>query len=106
MGFIERFTLTRAWTGLTDEELLWEPMPGSWGIHPVEEVRSATPFIVGDWAADMDSDVALDPEAVQPLTSIGWLFWHCGSMPARTAELDVFGGEHTAEAGWTSPYLN
>jgi hypothetical protein len=106
MHFIEMFTLRRAWTDLTDDELLWDPLPGSWGIHPVGESGTPTPFVVGDWAADMDSDLALDPERFEPLTTIGWLCWHCGSMPGRTAELDVFGGTHTAEEGWTSPYLN
>ena len=48
MFFIELFTLNRAWKGLTDDELLWEPMPGSWSVRPVEECRTATPFVVGD----------------------------------------------------------
>ena len=105
MLFIEMFTLSRAWTDLTDDELFWEPMPGSWGIHPVEETETPTPFVIGDWAADMDSDLALDPDRFEPLTTIGWLFWHCGSMAGRTAELDFLGGERTTDSGWTSPYL-
>jgi hypothetical protein len=108
MFFIERFTLNRAWNGLTDEELLWDPMPGAWGIHPVDECRTTTPFVIGAWAADMDSEVALSADGVttfEPMTTIGWLLWHVGSMPGRTAELDFLGGSHTAESGWTSPYL-
>ncbi len=31
MLFIELYTLNRAWNGLTDDELLWEPMPGPMG---------------------------------------------------------------------------
>ena len=58
MFFIERFTLNRAWNGLTDDEFLWEPMPGCWTVRPVEETRTPTPFVVGAWAADFDSDLA------------------------------------------------
>ena len=108
MLFIEMFTLNRAWNGLTDDELFWEPAPGSWGIHPTAECRTATPFVIGDWAADMDSEVALSADGVtrfEPMTTIGWLLWHVGSMPGRSAELDFLGGTHTAESGWTSPYL-
>ena len=108
MFFIELFTLNRAWKGLTDDELLWEPMPGSWSVRPVEECRTATPFVVGTWAADFDAERAMataEGTATEPLTSIVWLFWHVGSQPGRTAQLDFLGGPHTAESGWTSPYI-
>jgi hypothetical protein len=105
MLFIEMFTLDRAWTDLTDDEFLWDPMPGSWGVHPAQDARSSTPFVIGAWAADMDADLALDPDRFEPLTTIGWLCWHCGSMAARTAELDFLGGPHATESGWSSPYL-
>ena len=102
MFFIERFTLNRAWSGLTDDEFLWEPMPGCWTVRPVEETRTPTPFVVGAWAADFDASLTA---ATEPLTSIAWLFWHIGSMPGRTAQLDFLGGDHTTESGWTSPYI-
>ena len=63
---------------------------------------------MGEWAADFDADLAWaasEGKAIEPLTSIAWLFWHVGSVPARTAELDFFGGDHEAESGWTSPYI-
>jgi hypothetical protein len=41
----------------------------------------------------------------EPLTSIAWLLWHVGSQPGRAAELDFFGGAHSAASGWTSPYI-
>jgi DinB superfamily len=104
MFFIEMSTLNRAWSGLTDEEFLWEPMPGSWTVQPREQCRTATPFVVGDWTADFDFDATV-AAWTEPLTSIAWLFWHAGSQPGRTAELDFLGGAHTAESGWTSPYL-
>jgi hypothetical protein len=105
MLFIEMFTLQRAWSGLTDDELMWEPAGETWSIRPVTECRTATPFVSGSLAADFDADRALAAESAEPLTSIAWLFWHVGSQPARLAELDFFGGDHRAESGWTSPYL-
>ena len=104
MFFIQRFTLNRAWNGLTDDEFLWEPMPGCWTVRPVEETRTPTPFVVGAWAADFDVDLAAasnpsEGRATEPLTSIAWLFWHIGSMPGRTAQLDFLGGDHTTESG-------
>lgn len=108
MFFIERFTLNRAWKELTDDELLWDPMPGCWTVRPVEESQTATPFVVGAWVADFDADLvtaAVGGKAIEPLTSIAWLFWHVGSQPGRTAQLDFLGGAHTADSGWTSPYI-
>jgi len=108
MLFIEMFTLNRAWNGLTDEELMWEPTPGTWTVHPVTESRAGTPFVTGSLAADFDAGLvsaAVEGKATEPLTSIAWLFWHVGSQPGRAAELDVFGGAHSAASGWTSPYI-
>ena len=102
MFFIEMYTLNRAWNGLSDEELRWEPMPGSWTVGPVEQCRTPTPFLVERWAVDFDAGLAAGTE---PLTSIAWLFWHVGSMPGRAAELDFLGGSHSAASGWTSPYI-
>jgi hypothetical protein len=105
MLHIELFTLNRAWSGLTDDELRWEPMPGAWSVRPLEESQTATPFVVGAWAADFDADLvaaAVEGNATEPLTSIAWLFLHVGSQPGRTAQLDFLGGAHTADSGWTS----
>ena len=104
MFFIEMFTLNRAWNGLTDDELMWEPTEGAWTVGPVAECRTPTPFVTGTMAADFDVAVVGD-RSMEPLTSIAWLFWHVGSMPGRAAELDFFGGAHTAASGWTSPYI-
>ena len=108
MLFIEMFTLQRAWTGLTDDELMWQPTEGAWTVGPVTECRTATPFVTGSLAADFDVglvEAAIAGKAVEPLTSIAWLFWHVGSQPGRAAELDFFGGPHAAADGWTSPYI-
>jgi hypothetical protein len=108
MLFVEMFTLQRAWTGLTDDELLWEPMEGAWSVRPVSESRTATPFVTGAWEADFDAGLAMTAapgRPTEPLTSIAWLFWHIGSQPGRAADLDFFGGSHSAASGWTSPYI-
>ena len=104
MLFIEMFTLNRAWNGLTDDELMWEPIEGAWSVRPVTECRTATPFVTGSLAADFDVGV-VDGKVIEPLTSIAWLFWHVGSMPGRAADLDFLGGAHSAASGWTSPYI-
>ncbi len=108
MLFIEMFTLQRAWTDLTDEELLWRPNDNSWTVGPAAECRTATPFVTGSLAADFDVglvEAAVAGDGVEPLTSIAWLLWHVGSQPGRAAELDFLGGANSAESGWTSPYL-
>ena len=107
MLFIEMFTLTRAWTGLTDDEFLWEPLDGSWSVRPKAECRTPTPFGRGEWLVDFDGDLAMSSTRempAEPLTTIAWLMWHVGSMPGRAAELDFLGGTRAAGSGWTSPY--
>ena len=98
MYFVERFTLTRAWTDLTDEEFFWEPVPNCWSVRPRAESRSSHPFGTGEWVVDFGG-------TVEPMTTIAWLLWHIGSMPGRLVELDFLGGTKPAESGWTSPYL-
>jgi hypothetical protein len=108
MQVIEWYTLQRVWTGLIDDELLWEPVPGSWGVRPRSECRTPTPFGDGDWVADFDFELAgaaIWGKAIEPLTTIGWLLWHVGSLPERLSQLDFLGGPRTASTGWASPYL-
>jgi hypothetical protein len=108
MLYIERFTLNRAWSDLSDDEFFWEPVPGSWSVRRRDECRTPDPFGTGDWVADFDAGLAgaaVEGRAVEPLTTIAWLFWHAGSMAGRAADLDFLGGTTSAESGWTSPYL-
>jgi hypothetical protein len=108
MERIETFTLQRAWTQLGDDELFWEPVAGTWGVRRRDECRTPTPFGDGDWVADFDNDLALAAMTggdIEPMTTIGWLLWHIGSMPGRLAQLDFLGGDRTLSSGWTSPYL-
>ena len=109
MFFVKQYTLDRAWTGLTDDEFFWEPTPNTWSVRPVTETRTPTPWVSGDWEADYDAPLAMSVDWQrdgEPLTNIAWLFWHVGSMPGRTAQLDFLGGDHTAASGWASPYFS
>jgi len=109
MRTMEWFTLERAWRDLGDDELFFDPVPGSWGVRRRADCRTATPFGDGEWVVDFDAAVtraADEGQAIEPLTTIGWLLWHIGSVPGRLAELDFLGGTRRSESGWTSPYLS
>jgi hypothetical protein len=108
MLFIEMYTLTRAWTDLTDEEFFWEPLPGCWSVRQRRECLTPTPFGKEDWMADFHADLAeraARGEATEPLTTVAWLMWHIASMPGRMVELDFLASTRSAESGWTSPYI-
>jgi hypothetical protein len=95
MLFIELFTLNRAWDGLTDEELHWEPHPGAWGVRRRDECSTPTPLGPGESVMDFDADLAtaaVGGGAVEPMTSIAWLFSHIGSTPGMLADRDFLGG--------------
>jgi hypothetical protein len=98
---IEHFTLARAWEGLTDDEFLWEPFPTTWSIRRRDQCRTPNPFGAGDWVADFEIP---EPTPV-PMTTIGWLYWHIGSMPGRLCDIEFLGGTRTMASGWMSPYL-
>jgi hypothetical protein len=101
MRQIERFTLARAWAGLTDDEFFWEPFTTAWSIRRPDECRTPNPFGAGAWVADFEI-----PEPVPvPVTTVAWLYWHIGSVPGRLCDIDLLGGPHTMASGWTSPYL-
>jgi hypothetical protein len=109
MDRIEQFTLQRIWDRLTDDELFWEPTADTWGIRRRSECRTRSPYGDGEWVVDFDHERAVGADegtTYEPMTTIGWLLWHIGSMPGRLTELDVFGGSHTMASGWTSPYLS
>jgi hypothetical protein len=109
MERIELFTLQRAWTGLGDDEFLWEPVAGAWGVRRRDDCRTPNPFGDGPWVADFDHELAVAADTtgeLEPMTTIGWLFWHIGSMPGRLAEVDFLGGTRPLSSGWTSPYLS
>jgi hypothetical protein len=51
--------------GLSDEECLWEPVPGCWTVRPNTE---------GVWIADWEEP---EPDPA-PACTIGWITWHIG----------------------------
>jgi hypothetical protein len=62
--------------GLSDDEFLWEPVPGCWSIRPRGEAPSPDPFGPGDWVLDRDRG---HPQP-DPLTTIAWRLGHLLSM--------------------------
>jgi hypothetical protein len=74
--------------GLTDDEYLWEPVPGCWSIRPRAEARTDMAAGGGDLVADF-----AHPEPVPaPVTTIAWRLGHLlvGVLGARNAA--HFGG--------------
>jgi len=69
--------------GLTDEEYLWEPVPGSWSIRPRAEATTSH--------ADGGGDLVLDYEWPEPtpapVTTIAWRLGHVirSCLALRTA---------------------
>ena len=83
--------------GLTDEEYLWEPAPGSWSVRPRAEATTAQAAGSGDLVADFAW-----PEPVPaPVTTIAWRIAHVivGCLAARTAS--HFGGPPADYSSWT-----
>jgi hypothetical protein len=83
--------------GLTDEEYLWEPVPGCWSIRPRGEATSSHSSGAGDLVLD-----AVWPEPYPtPLTTIAWRLAHVivGCLAERTG--NHFGGGSTDYARWT-----
>jgi hypothetical protein len=99
---IDHFTLARAQDNLTDDEFFWEPFTTAWSIRRHGQCRTPNPFGAGEWVADFEIP---EPTPV-PMTTIAWLYWHMGSMPARLCDTDLLGGTRTMASGWTSPYLS
>jgi hypothetical protein len=58
--------------GLTDEEYLWEPVPGCWSIRP--RGTSTSPTQIG--SGDFQRDDAPDEPDPPPVTTIAWRIAH------------------------------
>jgi hypothetical protein len=74
--------------GLTDEEYLWEPVPGSWSLRPRTDARTEMAAGAGDTVADF-----VHPEPTPaPFTTIAWRMAHIsiGIFGERVA--NHFGG--------------
>lgn len=80
-------------TGLTDDEYLWEPVPGCWSIRP----RAAGPGPgatvlagAGDWGRDSALPAHPWPP---PFTTIAWRLGHLAEMLTLRADHTI--GSHT-----------
>jgi hypothetical protein len=74
--------------GLTDEEYLWEPVPGCWSIRRREEARSPMAAGAGDWVADF-AHPEPDPP---PVTTIAWRIGHLTVAVFGLRNASHFGG--------------
>ena len=84
--------------GLSDEEYLWEPVPGMWSIRP--RGTSTAPMSVGGGAYTQDYDLGADPASV---TTIAWRLGHLltGVFGMRVAS--HFGGPHVTYDSYDFP---
>ncbi len=97
MGVIDMYTLGRALKGLTQEEFEWEPHPGAYRVRRRNECTTPNPSGAPDseWVSDGDweTHAAADRgEAVEPMTTIGWLLNHFGAAPGLVADSEMVGG--------------
>jgi hypothetical protein len=87
---MEFFTARLA--GLTDEEYLWEPVPGAWNLRPRGSQRTANSAGAGGWVWEYESPTPEPP----PLRTIAWLMWHIAA--ACQVRADWTTGEHSMTA--------
>lgn len=81
--------------GLSDEEYLWEPVPGyCWTVRPRETARTALANGRGDWVVDYD----LPDPAPAPFTTIAWQIMHCHLI--NEVDHDRFFGGQTMKHLW------
>ncbi len=59
-------------SGLTDDEYLFEPVPGCWSVRPADAPGSAAGFGTGP----MRFDFAFPPPEPPPVTTIAWRLGH------------------------------
>ena len=83
--------------GLTDDEYFWEPVAGSWNLHP--RGHSTAPIQAGAGAFTLD--YAFPEPDPAPLTTIAWRIGHIlvGCLAMRSAS--HFGKPATDYESWT-----
>jgi hypothetical protein len=82
--------------GLTDEEYLWEPAPGSWSIRPRGTSTSPAPIGVGA----MQRDDASDEPDPPPVTTIAWRIAHITVECLSIRTMNHFGGPTAHGETW------
>ena len=107
MQLIDFYTLQRALSGLTQDEFMWKPHAGAWGVVGRAECTTPSPGGApgGEWVVDNDMDLVqaaydewrqgVPPEQATtfaPMTTIGWLLNHFGAAPGLAATLEFVGG--------------
>ena len=102
MLLAQEYTLERAFDGLSDQEMHWEPHQGAWGVRRRSECSTPTPLGArkSEWVADFDKKLAAAADkgrAVEPMTTISWLLSHIASAPGGAAAFDVVGGPVASE---------
>ena len=99
LDFHYRYLVRPRLEGLTDEEYLWEPAPGSWSIRPRHEATSS--HAAG--AGELVMDYAWPEPEPAPLTTIAWRIAHIvvGVFAMRTAS--HFGGPEAGYDTWPYP---
>ncbi|HZM29492.1 MAG TPA: DinB family protein [Acidimicrobiales bacterium] len=88
--------------GLTDDEYLWEPVPGAWNVRPRAEATTAMAAGAGGWVIDFE----LPPPDPAPVTTIAWRLGHVivGVFGIRNAAhfggppVDYFGHDYATTA--------
>jgi hypothetical protein len=78
--------------GISNEEFLWEPAPGSWSVRPRGSARTSDAYGPGEWVMDF---VVKNPLGRGPVTTIAWRLGHLASMFAGRWEW-TFGDRATA----------
>ena len=89
--------------GLTDDEYLWEPVPGCWSIRPREQASTAQAAGAGPYVADFEFP---EPDPA-PVTTIAWRIAHIaiGVLGMRAANHFGDGGVDYATTEW-SPHAD
>jgi hypothetical protein len=81
--------------GLSDEEYLWEPVPGyCWTVRPRGTARTTLANGRGDWVVDYD----LPDPSPAPSTTIAWQIVHCHLI--NEVDHDRFFGHQTMTRLW------
>jgi DinB superfamily len=107
MQLIDFYTLSRALDSLTEDEFMWQPHPGAWGVALRAECMTPSPLGAAgsEWVVDNDMAIVQaeydewrrgvptgERKTIVPMTTIGWLLNHFGAAPGLTATLEFAGG--------------